>query len=259
MVVHRIRVGLMLTLISALVGCSFTAAAPKSLRGNLWRVVHYGCVPNQRLFGLPAPCDKVDLSGGFAVVPSLEFADELLLVPTVRLSGIEDPRLLDPQTPDYWADAWAERKNLTATGLDIPDDWVGLAINSSDTRSQDQLHIHIDCIKSSTYEALRSSHIGADWQMIEFLPSQRYWVRHLSAADFQSISLFRIVAASMGPAAMRHQTIVAVRANGADAGFYILRQTFNETPQALGFGEELLDNRCHGLRKALRTADWLSR
>jgi len=256
---RRIFIGLTVMLILVLAGWTF-AVASKTVRKNLWRVVNYGCVLNQRAFGLPAPCEKVDLGRGFAVVPSLEGA-ELLLVPTLRIRGIEDSRLLDPQTPNYWADAWAERSKLTASGQGVPDDWVGLAVNSARSRTQDQLHIHIDCIKSSTYDALHRSHIGPNWGIIEPLPGQSYWARYLDDVDFRSVSLFRIVATSGGgsPKFMERQTIVAVRANGGVPGFYILRQASDRMAHTRGVGEELLDHQCSALLKALRGSDRSSR
>lgn len=256
MLARRICIGLALTLLLALAGWSF-AITPKALRKNLWRVVHYGCVVNQRIFGVPAPCEKVDLKGGYVLVPSVGDAEELLLVPTLRIGGIEDARLLDPQIPNYWADAWTERANLTVHARPVPDDWVGLAVNSAQSRTQDQLHIHIDCIKSSTYDALRSSQIGSNWGMIEPLRGQHYWARYVDAADFRSISAFRIVAAAVGGSsqAMAHQTIVAVSANGGVPGFYILHQASNRVNRSFGVGEELLDHRCFGLFKSLRGSE----
>lgn len=247
---------LAVTLTLALIGWNLTGA-PKARRNALWRVVNYGCVRNQRAFGRPAPCDKVDLDAGYAVVPSVEHADELLLVPTLRISGIEDNLVLDSRTPNYWADAWAERSKLMARARRVTDDWVALAVNSAYARTQDQLHIHIDCLRGFAYEALRTSHIGAGWGMIEPFQGQRYWARYVEPAEFSLVSSFRIVAASLGgsPQAMGHETIVAVHANAPLPGFYVLYQAFDPQTHAHGFGEELLDHRCYAFRQALQSTD----
>ena len=55
----------------------------------LWHVVHGLCLRDQRVTGQPAPCLSVDPREGYAVAPDLGHRTQVLLVPTVRLAGIE--------------------------------------------------------------------------------------------------------------------------------------------------------------------------
>ena len=59
------------------------------------------------------PCERVDLShgeeAGAALLKDLVGRAQFLAIPTRRVTGIEDPLLLDPAAPDYFAFAWGAR------------------------------------------------------------------------------------------------------------------------------------------------------
>jgi hypothetical protein len=85
---------------------------------------------------------------------------------TDRISGIESPTLLEPDATDYFAAAWRTRSFVGArAGGDIPRDWMSLAVNSALARAQNQLHIHVDCVRADVREALsrRIADVGSDW------------------------------------------------------------------------------------------------
>src|SRR5581483_7670374 len=117
----------------------------------LWRIVHDQCVPDEKENGSPSPCAAVDLSAGeergVAILKDLVGIAQFLPIPTRRLTGIESPELLAPDAPNYWRAAWAARGAMERRlGRPLSREAVGMAINSSLARSQDQLHIHIDCV-----------------------------------------------------------------------------------------------------------------
>jgi CDP-diacylglycerol pyrophosphatase len=66
----------------------------------LWTIVHDQCVPHEQRNGAPAPCALVDLSGGenpgYAVLKDINGATQFLLIPTMRITGIESPEVLEP-------------------------------------------------------------------------------------------------------------------------------------------------------------------
>lgn len=62
---------------------------------------------------------------------------DLLVVPTVRESGIECANLLGPDAPEYFKHAYDEIGQLPKGT-----DWA-LMINSADDRGQEQMHIHL--------------------------------------------------------------------------------------------------------------------
>src|SRR5262245_60491679 len=72
----------------------------------LWYVISEQCVPDQQQFGLPKPCDLVDLAAGYVVLKDRVGDTQFLVMPTARISGIESPEVLAPDAPNYWNAAW---------------------------------------------------------------------------------------------------------------------------------------------------------
>lgn len=240
-------------------GLSFwlSVGAADARREDLWRVVHYGCVPDQTRIGLPAPCLGVDLARKFALIQGFFHQDELLLVPTIRSTGIEDPALLSAEAPNYWRLAWGFRQRLAPDSRTIiPSDIVGLAVNSAYARAQDQLHIHIDCLRRPIYQSLHrlAQHIGNSWSTEEITPGKFYEIIKLPQKALERQSPFQILAARAGgtPTSMAKETLVLAGATMADGSpaFYLLHQSYNAADQTGGHGEELLDHRCRLLAGA---------
>ena len=146
-------------------------AAQRDLsRDVLWEVVHNVCVPGQAQRYDPRPCLQVDLNGGiesgFAILRDPRGGTQFLLVPTIRISGIESPIVRGPNATNYFASAWEVRTYINeALHLALPRDDIGLAINSAVSRSQDQMHIHFSCIRADVLEALHKNEgrIGNHW------------------------------------------------------------------------------------------------
>src|SRR6516164_5792910 len=119
---------------------------------RLWSIVHDQCVAGQRMLRDPKPCSEVNLANGeengYALLQDLFGRTHYLLIPTRRVYGIESPELLLPDSPNYWQAAWLAKKYIASQfGQILPRNKVGMSINSAMQRSQDQLHIHIDCIQ----------------------------------------------------------------------------------------------------------------
>src|SRR5689334_16465486 len=95
-----------------------TATAGAANPNALWDIVHGECVPNMQAHGDPAPCALVALQDGlprgYAALKDLRGVAQFLLIPTARVSGIEDPALLDPGAPNYFAAAWRIRTYVQA-------------------------------------------------------------------------------------------------------------------------------------------------
>jgi CDP-diacylglycerol pyrophosphatase len=222
----------------------------------LWRIVHDLCVPNERERGRPEPCTTVDLRRGeprgYALLKDRVGATQILLIPTARVVGIESPGLLAPGAPNYFAFAWQARifvERVLHRALPRTD--IALAVNSARGRSQNQLHIHVDCVRPDVRSALRvmSAAIGDAWQPLSLpLAGHRYIGRRLDGAELGDRNPLKLLADGW-PAAradMGDQTLVvvgAVFANG-DPGFLLLDDHVNAAPGDLASGEELQDHTC---------------
>ena len=129
----------------------------------LWKIVHNRCVVDETKFGHPAPCAVVDLAVGFAILKDIVGETQYLLIPTTRITGIESPAVLAPAAPNYFAEAWNETPLVNARlGKTLPRQDLSLAINAITGRTQDQLHIHIDCIRADVRDALDGATLRAD-------------------------------------------------------------------------------------------------
>ncbi len=219
---------------------------------TLWRIVDAGCVPNQRAHATPAPCVQVDLARGFAILKDRIGVAQLLLIPTRRVTGIEDPALLRPGAPNDWAPAWDATPRLSATlGRPLPRQAIALAINSAWGRTQDQLHIHIDCVRSDVAAALRlhRDSLAPAWQAFPVpLAGRAYRAMRVDGADLSGINPFRLLADGNPAAASamgRHTLVVIGMVFAADRpGFVILDGQVDLWAMDLASGERLQDHDC---------------
>jgi CDP-diacylglycerol pyrophosphatase len=223
---------------------------------TLWKVVHDKCVPDQEQNGDPAPCALVDLregdARGYVVLKDLVGATQYLLIPTARVSGIESALLLAPEAPNYFADAWRERSYTErAAQHPLPRQAISLAINSVFGRSQNQLHIHIDCIRTDVRAVLQRqlATICDRWAPLsEPLVGHYYRAMRVLADVLDGTNPFTLLADGVPGArmAMGEQTLVVVGAEfaGGAQGFIFLTDRVNLASGDKASGEELQDHGC---------------
>ena len=248
---HRLLLAALLLL--ALPPATVRAADPDAL----WKIVHGACVPHATAGEGPAPCSFVDLAGGYAVLKDIRGATQFLLIPTARIAGMESPEILLPGAANYWQAAWAARRFVDEkAGRSLPRQDIGLAINAATRRSQNQLHIHIDCLRPDVIALLdaKSAEIGAGWTPLALPPAGHpYLARRIDIPDLAGVDPFRLVADSLPGAAadMGGQTLVLAGARFASGqeGFYLLDDHVDAAQPARGWGEELLDHDCAVLRE----------
>jgi CDP-diacylglycerol pyrophosphatase len=223
----------------ALLG-SLLAGTARADPDALWRIVHESCVPNMVVHGDPAPCTEVDLAGGTVLLKDLVGIAQFLLMPTAKITGIEDRAILAPDTPNYFAAAWAARAQVAARlGRKLPRDGVSLAINSQAGRTQNQLHIHVDCLRADIRARLATAAIGESWAPLPGgLAGHPYRAMRLAGGAL-SANPFRLVP----PAELAGTTLVVV---GAPGGFIVLADRVNPLAGDVAHGEELQDHTCQG-------------
>ena len=246
---------------AAALAASFTAFALPACAADpdaLWDIVGGQCAPNQQAKHDPAPCVSVDLAGGYAVLKDESGATQVLVIPTTRITGIESPALLEPASPNYWADAWQARHDVeTFAHREIPREDLALAVNSIYGRSQDQLHIHVDCIRPDVRDALDTAmdRIGPKWAPLDVsLAGHRYRAMRLSGEDLADRNPFKLLADAdpMARAEMGLETLVVAGAVFEDGspGFILLSDRFDPSMHDAASGESLLDHGCQVLRPA---------
>lgn len=226
----------------------------------LWHIVHDQCLPNLERTGTPAPCVKADLgqgeARGYIVLKDRKGVLQYLLIPSGKVRGIESPALLDPNAPDYWGAAWTARSYMSQKyGSEVPRDAVALTINSVMGRSQNQLHIHISCVRPAvrTLLAARQNEIGQDWSALDGgLNGHFYQVRRIEGTELTGVDPFKLLAAGVPGAAnaMGDFTLAVIGTRFADGkdGFYLLAGKTDLTAGNTGSVEgDMQDHDCHVL------------
>jgi CDP-diacylglycerol pyrophosphatase len=243
----------LLLALAALLFCAGTAQAADP--DALWKIISEKCLPNEREYGQPSPCAKVDIDGGeargYVVLKDRVGEAQYLLMPTAKITGIEDPAVLAAGAPNYFAEAWDER-HFTADAADrtLPRDDLSLAVNSKYGRTQNQLHIHIDCVTAAVRTAI-AKHIaalGETWAPFpEPLAAHPYRALRL-AGDTLGVNPFILAADGIPGArqAMDKQTLIVVAATlpGGKPGFVLLADESNAATGDPGSSEELQDHSC---------------
>jgi CDP-diacylglycerol pyrophosphatase len=235
-------------------------ALPRLLLGDaeaadpsaLWNIDNGKCVPHMREAHDPSPCAIVDLDAGYVVLKDRVGATQFLLMPTARIGGIESPEVLAPDSANYWDRAWRARLlTENRAGKTLPREALSLAINAPYGRTQDQLHIHIDCVRRDVRDALAAhgDAIGLAWEAFpEPLVDQPWRALRVDGENLGTINPFRLLAEGDKAAAadMAKHTLVVVGmtwSNGV-AGFAVLDGTFDPVAGNRGAGEMLQDHDC---------------
>ncbi|SFU58525.1 CDP-diacylglycerol diphosphatase [Xenorhabdus koppenhoeferi] len=169
-------------------------------RGNpnaLWEIVNQQCVPNQIKNANPSPCLKVDLDKKYVLFKDEKGPKHDLIMPTYKVTGIESPELQKNSSPSFFSYAWDERTNLTkGDNKNIDDNRISLAVNSKYGRSQDQLHIHLSCLKKEVSVALEKDKdaISNDWKVLPSkLEGHTYLVKKLESNDLYKENPFKLL------------------------------------------------------------------
>jgi CDP-diacylglycerol pyrophosphatase len=144
-------------------------------RHALQEIVQQHCVVDWVSRHDPAPCVEVVLpdptlaQSGYAVLADRKGGAHFLLIPVRSIPGMESPLLFEPGAPNYFAYAWTARNHLSdVIGHSVPRGVVGLAVNPPNSRSQDQLHIHIECLSTEAVRAIDefSDRLDDSWAQV---------------------------------------------------------------------------------------------
>jgi CDP-diacylglycerol pyrophosphatase len=234
----------------------FTSVGWTADRFALWHIVHDRCVVGEIKTGDALPCSYVNIStgeqNGYAVLKDLVGKTQYLLIPTRQLSGIESPEILASNAPNYWQAAWDARRYINLrVGRDLPRNVIGMAVNSSAQRTQDQLHIHIDCLQPGVKRLVDdyAEHIHEKWTELPFeLSGPRFMARRIESPDLQGVNVFQLLYSTneMAHRDMSRQTLVVlgVKFSPNRDGFVVLSQRADPANHAFGHGEDLLDHSC---------------
>jgi CDP-diacylglycerol pyrophosphatase len=217
-------------------------------RGALRQIVQNQCVLNWKQRHDPSPCERVFLAdpngsdSGYAILQDPAGGAHYLLVPTQTMPGLDRSELLDPDAPNYFAEAWRARDLLSKfVGHAVPRGDVGLVVNTAQTRSYDQFHIHIECLRQDAADALRSvaSSVSDVWSPV-VVGGATFQALRIASDSLDGSNLYESLA-TLKPGTAQHlrdYTLVAVGVQSLSGpGFIVLTGTGPT-------GEILLDSTC---------------
>jgi CDP-diacylglycerol pyrophosphatase len=166
----------------------------------------------------PGTCLEVNPHEGVAVVRGSQGKTDFLLVPTVRIKGIECPKIWQPGAPNYWELAWRKAQVYLPHRTSI-----GLGINSQAARTQNQLHIHLAAIRNQVKVELGKhdhdiTQKPEEWKNSVVTVLGRNY-RVLRVADLGS-NLFALLREHVATNDMRDQTLIVTARQ--PTGFYVL-------------------------------------
>jgi CDP-diacylglycerol pyrophosphatase len=219
----------------------------------LWKIVHGECVQHMEAGLGPKPCERADLDRGVdqgvAILKDLVGVAQMLAIPTRLITGIEDPQMLEPNAPPVFAVAWAAKSLVEARlGRALPREAVGLAINSKWARSQQQLHVHVDCMAVPVMKALAeyASAFDSQWRAMTVpLQGRVYFARRVDSADLADVAPLKLLVDGL-EGAQAHMGAHSLAAVGATfegkPGFVLLADQFSL--EGGGHAEDLEDHDC---------------
>ncbi len=221
---------------------------PDAGRDALRQIVQNQCVVNWTQHHDPAPCERVVLfdakadNSGYAVLADRKGGAHYLLIPTQTMAGVDSGEFLDPDTPNYFAEAWRARDLITKfVGHEVPRTAVALAVNNAHSRSQDQFHIHIECLRQDVFDSLRAGaeQVTDSWSPLN-VAGATYQALKIKDENLNGSSPFELLAAMSSDA--RHHMgnytlVVAGMQYKSGPGFIVLTGTGPT-------GELLLDSSC---------------
>ncbi|RTP93721.1 CDP-diacylglycerol diphosphatase [Enterobacter sp. WCHEn045836] len=215
----------------------------------LWKVVSEQCVPNQEQNNEPAPCLKVEINDRYVLFKDSKGPVHDLVMPTYKLSGIESAELQLDSAPPFFAYAWKERQHLDdEAGRPLPDSKISLAVNSKYGRSQDQLHIHLSCLKDNVSSLLEKEgeDISSEWKPIQQkIEGHEYIARKLNGTDLEKEDPFKLLNAyveSINDKIDKYGLAVSFLQDGTVVA---LATRFDLFSLNLGSAGEIQDYSCH--------------
>lgn len=217
---------------------------PDALR----HIVFEQCLPNAREHNAPAPCEQVNLKGGYVLMKDRNGPLQYLLMPTYRINGTESPLLLEPKTPNFFWQAWQSRDVLSKKrGSEVPDNAISLAINSRLGRSQNHFHIHISCLRPDVRAQLNDNAARISSQWLELpggLRGHSYLARRVTDAELVQRSPFVMLAEEVPEAKAHMGRFALAMVPQADGSFVLLATERNLLAFNLASAEEIQDHQC---------------
>lgn len=168
--------------------------------------------------------------------------ESYLIIPSIKMTGIEDSQTLNTPTLDIWQYGWTESLKMRK----FDESNLGLAINSRQGRDQDQLHIHMSCVKSGVFKALEGVKVSSDPKSptkLQLPPNNNNYEAVLLKSLVGNSSPFKILRQlpHVNAQNISEQSVAIVK--GRDPQTFVFLNTYAHDKDQ-GEAEELLNQTC---------------
>ena len=244
-------------LLFAIIGMAVLAAcSAQPDRLVLWKIVHDRCVVSQRTQKRPDPCVLVSIATGedrgYVVLKDRKGLSQYLVMPTSLITGIEDPQLQSSDATNYFTPAWQARRRMEERlGMPLAREDVSVAVNSHYGRSQDLLHLHVDCLREDVRGELYKQVplIRYQWSRLPHpLAGHVFYATRIDGEDTVAVNPFRRLSEGLNvrPQDMGAWTLVLTGADFPDGkpGFVLLAAKARPAAGYFASGEDLQDHDC---------------
>lgn len=243
--------GLILSVIALVTGCARSDA--------LWMITQDLCMTNYHYRRDPAPCQQIyqpqGKEQGFSILQNPRFPYHFILVPNLAMSGIESISLSREGRTDYFGYTWLMRYRLMAAyGAAVPEDMLGMAINSASGRSQNQLHIHLTCLREDVRRQLQAErpYISEQWRPLpDRMLNHSWYARRVMQPTAMGIYPIASVAREFhltSPQLADYGVALIPTTFSGEKGFILLTTRRGWDKGNRASVESLLDKRCDILR-----------
>ncbi|MBF7688915.1 CDP-diacylglycerol diphosphatase [Acinetobacter rathckeae] len=233
------------TLSSVLTSCF---VVPKTLpkRQILWDIVSNRCETSR---DDTHACLVVNRPSGYVVLRDRHGPVQTLIIPTAKITGIEDSQLLQPTAKNYFNDAWVQRHILdTQNKKAIEPRYLSFSVNSAYGRTQDQLHIHSSCLSKAVYVQLEHERpsITTHWQALpNKILGHTYLAKKITLAELNTTSPFHILSDYLQKTKAGHMAEYGLAmVSATDTDMILLATKLDLTEKNLGSIEEIQDTFC---------------
>ncbi|MFV8248352.1 CDP-diacylglycerol diphosphatase [Bdellovibrio bacteriovorus] len=222
----------------------------------LWNIISTQCLPLHKIGEEKNPCIEVNIAHGeekgYVVFKDRVGDLQYLLMPTEKITGMESPEIRDAGATNYFDLAWKAKTYMDKKhGSVIPVEAVSLAINSQFGRSQNQLHIHVSCVKPQVQQQLQeqAAKLKNGWTLLpQPLLGHKYYVRKISEKELEKGNAFQMLADGV-PGAKDHSGefglgLVAVKDKKKGHSLILLTSRFERGSNNYGSVEEIQDHSC---------------
>jgi CDP-diacylglycerol pyrophosphatase len=124
-----------------------TRCNPKDPINALWLLAE-----NCKDKGCYSTCGRYNPADQYVIIKDFRWNKNraYLIIPTKPMKGIESPEVLEEPFVNFWEYGWDVARECPGQAPAH----TALAINSACARTEDQLHIHISCVRSEVQQCL---------------------------------------------------------------------------------------------------------